>query len=85
MNVPDFEALRAERNAKNAAWVEKMRAEGWEVGQCSLRHDDACYCACPDGPCEHDFQGWREFEGGGETFCQRCGMGSMSHSLHTSG
>jgi hypothetical protein len=37
--------------------------------------------------CEHDFKGWRDLTDdkgnvcGGETFCQRCGMGSMSHSL----
>lgn len=34
-------------------------------------------------PCEHDFQGWREFEDGrgGEQFCSKCGMGAMQWSL----
>jgi hypothetical protein len=34
-------------------------------------------------PCEHDFQGWREFENGlgGEQFCSKCGMGGMEHTL----
>ena len=33
--------------------------------------------------CEHDFQGWREFDDGrgGEQFCSKCGLGAMSHSL----
>jgi hypothetical protein len=33
--------------------------------------------------CEHDFQGWREFDGGhgGEQVCSKCGMGAMDHTL----
>jgi len=23
---------------------------------------DTCKCNCPDGPCEHDFQGWQFFD-----------------------
>lgn len=36
-------------------------------------------------PCEHDFQGWREFSdgNGGEQVCTKCGMGAMAHSLRT--
>ena len=34
------------------------------------------------GPhCDHDFQGWREFDGGGEAVCTKCGMGAMEDSL----
>ncbi len=35
--------------------------------------------------CEHDFQGWREIDGGrgGEQFCKKCGMGAMEHTLRT--
>ena len=33
--------------------------------------------------CDHDFQGWREFDDGrgGERVCVKCGMGAMAHSL----
>lgn len=33
--------------------------------------------------CDHDFQGWREFEDGtgGEQVCSKCGMGAMAHTL----
>lgn len=36
----------------------------------------------PDA-CDHDFQGWREFEdgNGGEQVCTKCGMGAMTYSL----
>lgn len=33
--------------------------------------------------CEHDFQGWRQIDGGlgGERVCTKCGMGAMAHTL----
>lgn len=31
--------------------------------------------------CDHEFSGWREFENGGEQFCQKCGLGAMAHSM----
>lgn len=33
--------------------------------------------------CDHDFQGWREFDDGcgGERVCAKCGMGAMAHTL----
>jgi hypothetical protein len=36
----------------------------------------------PDA-CDHDFQGWRDFEDGtgGEQVCAKCGMGAMHYSL----
>lgn len=35
--------------------------------------------------CDHDFQGWREFDDGrgGEQVCTKCGMGAMAYSLRT--
>ncbi len=33
--------------------------------------------------CDHDFQGWREFDDGcgGETVCTKCGLGAMAWTL----
>ena len=78
MTDPDFEALRAERNAAIDAFAEKMRAAGFDIGQCQLRDKEACYCACSNGgPCEHKWDGKPyESENGcmwGKT-CSRCGM-----------
>lgn len=88
IDTPDFEALRTKRNeAVEAAISEACAKHGWDRSKVETTFNpDACYCACPDGPCEHDFQGWREFEDGcgGETVCARCGMGAMSHSIRTS-
>jgi hypothetical protein len=84
---PDFGALRKKRN--DEIWkVLEITAKKFGCKPENLRHNfnfDACYCACPTGPCEHNFKGWRAFAhgGGGETVCERCGMGAMSHSLRT--
>jgi hypothetical protein len=82
----DFEKLRADRNAAFQEMLASVAAEhGLDVSALNHNFDpDACYCACAEGgPCEHRFQGWREFEDGcgGETFCARCGTGALSHSL----
>ncbi len=84
---PDFEALRARRNEQVRKVIDETAASlGVEPGKVVHNFDpDACYCDCPRGPCEHDFQGWRDFEdgSGGESICKRCGMGAMSHCLRT--
>lgn len=85
---PDFEALRNERNAATERIVRDICIErGWDEKKVELYSFDpnACYCNCPKGPCEHDWQGWREFAdgSGGERVCTRCGKGAMSHSLRT--
>ena len=35
--------------------------------------------------CDHDFQDWREIDGGrgGEQVCTKCGMGAMEYTLRT--
>jgi hypothetical protein len=81
---PDFEALRGRRNESMQKLIEATAKKlGGEGPVFSTFNPNSCYCACPEGPCEHDFQGWREFDDGcgGETVCKRCGMGAMSHSL----
>lgn len=45
-----------------------------------------CKCRCPDGLCEHVWDGpSHEFEDGcgWEVTCSRCGMGAMQHSMWT--
>lgn len=82
--APDFEKLRADRNAAFERDIEKIKAV-FGVSNVHTGFDpSACYCGCMEGgPCEHKFDGWREFEDGrgGEQFCQRCGQGAMAHSM----
>ena len=68
-------------------------------GECHLHAGETCdICAavepveglmtaidCMGSRCEHDFQGWREFDDGrrGEQVCSKCGIGAMAWSLRT--
>lgn len=86
MPAPDFESLRAERNAQFDAFLEKMRGEGWQVNKCWQNNKDACYCDCANGgPCEHDWNGEPYKSDDGlmwSATCARCGIAAISHSLH---
>ena len=86
--APDFEKLRAERDAGIERIAREMFIElGGDPNEAPTFHSreygSPCYCACPDGPCEHQFDGCREFDDGlgFEQFCQRCGEGAMLHSM----
>ena len=90
MSRPDFPALRAARDeALRKVAAEMIERLGGDPATALVHFSgaDGCYCACPDGPCEHEFDGWRDIlddEGGvcgGEAVCRLCGMGAMSHSL----
>ena len=89
MTKPDFEALRAKRNASVQKSIEDAAKRNGGVRAKTMHNFDfnACYCACSTGgPCEHDFSGgYRKcMDGmGAEQVCKRCGMGAMSHTLRT--
>lgn len=87
----EFAELKRKRDdalvADIRAFCEK---QGWDPAHVRVHASPSrsgCYCACPDGPCQHRWDGpWRDFEcegggGGGEVTCSHCGLGSMSHSL----
>jgi hypothetical protein len=83
---PDFEALKRQRDTNLRQVVEAIAENnGWPVEEIMvhMHGGNGCYCACPDGPCEHEFQGWREFEdgNGGERVCKLCGLGAMMHDI----
>lgn len=86
---PDFEALRALRNAEVAKAMQKIAdEEGIPLASLSTTHNNnACYCACGHGgPCEHKWDGeWYESQDGcmQSVTCSRCGMTAMSHDLRT--
>lgn len=85
----DFDALRAARRAEREKLIEDLNRAGFdgEKMRFAFVPDDSCYCGCPDGPCEHEFRGWRAFADGmgGESFCHKCSLGAMAHTLAKSG
>lgn len=92
----EFDELKRKRDQGILDIVREFRKKYWPdepdsepvTFHCSDYNAD-CYCNCPDGPCQHEFDGWRDLHDdnghvcGGETVCRRCGMGAMSHSLRT--
>lgn len=87
MAAPDFDALRAERNAAVQKIIEAVAKEqGWPVSEVKTSFNpDACYCDCAGGgPCEHKWDGpiFRdEDDCMRSTTCSRCGLTSFSHDI----
>lgn len=89
MSEPDFDALRAVRNARAQERHQKL-AEEYGIPLQSLRSTfkpNACYCACTTkGPCEHkwDGEGYESEDGSmWSATCSRCGSTAFSHSMRT--
>ena len=36
---------------------------------------------CGPSKCEHDYSGWRDFEGGGTAVCTKCGAEAFSEAV----
>lgn len=87
--TPDFEALRAKRNAAILEMQKKLADEyGIPVDRLTTNFNPyKCYCACgsePRGPCEHKWDGpdWESEDGCAcSVTCSRCGTTAMSHDM----
>lgn len=89
----DFAELARQRDEQLGKVVDAMcEKHGWDRSTVAVHvgggHSPICYCACPDGPCQHDWTGpGRDLLNdhdqpcGFERTCARCGMGAMSHDL----
>lgn len=65
-----------------AAWDRAEIAVGGKIVRTATGTLTLIQCErVPD--CQHDFQGWREFDDGlgGETVCTKCGLGAMAFTL----
>jgi len=83
---PDFDALRAKRNAAVRMQMRALAAEfGARVEDLKSNFNpNACYCNCPEGPCEHKWDGpeWVSADGcAASSTCSRCGITAMSHDM----
>lgn len=85
MTKPDFEALRAKRDAAVMETLDKI-AKDYGCDPSELKHNynsAKCYCACSTGgPCEHTWDGESyETDSCCSVTCSRCGTSAMSHDL----
>lgn len=83
----EFEELKRKRDASINDSIARICAEhGWDRNEVHAHasHASGCYCACPDGPCQHVWDGPTvEFDDGCgmTTTCSRCGEWSFNHDM----
>jgi hypothetical protein len=83
----EFEELKRKRDEAIRAIVEQTcKEQGWDPAKTEFHCSSmsGCYCACPDGPCQHVWDGPTiEFDDGlgFSSTCSRCGTSAFSHSL----
>lgn len=86
----EFAELARKRDAAVEAMVEAVcKKHGWDRGSAIVHHSHShgCYCACPDGPCQHIWDGpevTSDEEDQGfwsSASCSRCGAVAMFHDM----
>lgn len=81
----EFEDLKRQRDAALKGVLESIANElGCDPADIRVRDCDAgqCYCACPDGPCQHIWDGPEYSEDNmSSVTCSRCGAVALYHDL----
>jgi hypothetical protein len=83
----EFEELKRKRDEALSALVDAVcKREGLERSKVSVHasHSDGCYCACPDGPCQHEWNGPDYTSDDGcmiSVTCSRCGAIAAYHDM----
>jgi hypothetical protein len=91
----EFGELKRKRDEAVEATVRGIcETQGWDFQKVSFHQSGAhgCYCACPDGPCQHVWSGPDVPIGledgedasqarGGSVSCSLCGQDAMSHDF----
>jgi hypothetical protein len=81
----EFDELKRKRDASIAASIDKLCVEkGWDRTKIGFHVSNAghCYCACPEGPCQHIWDGPEETgDNYSSATCSRCGCSAISHDM----
>lgn len=84
----EFDELKRKRDESVAQSVAHLCEEmGWNPKEAHVLHVSGagkCYCACPDGPYQHIWDGpMQEFDDGNgvSATCSRCGALAFSHDM----
>lgn len=81
----EFEELKLQRAAAIDSVLQAV-AKQWGCDPADLRAHDCdagqCYCACPDGPCQHVWNGPEHSEDCmSSVTCSRCGTPAIYHDM----
>lgn len=91
----EFAELARQRDESVMATIKALsETHGFDLKSTTIHmsHAGKCYCACPDGPCQHIWDGPTEPIGLEEgeppesalcwsSTCSRCGISAMSHDM----
>ena len=83
----EFDELKRKRDESVRATVQRICEEqGWDPAKAHVHasHTGGCYCACPDGPCQHVWDGLEylsEDECLSSVTCSRCGAVAAYHDM----
>lgn len=83
----EFEQLKLDRDAAlDAALGDICEGMGWNKDDVRVHtpHASGCYCDCPTGPCQHEWDGPQVEINGGQGMsvtCSRCGEIAMYHDM----
>lgn len=81
----EFEELKRKRDEALEAVVDAVcKKQGWERSKATFHAHGihGCYCACPEGPCQHIWDGPTvEEENMVDTTCSLCGASSFHHDI----
>lgn len=81
----EFEELKRKRDDSIRTTVDALCKEyGWDRSKTTFHSRDmhGCYCACPEGPCQHKWDGPTVTEDNMvDTTCSLCGASAFSHDM----
>lgn len=81
----EFDELKRKRHeAIEASIAEVCREQGWPRDEVHVHVSGAggCYCACPDGPCQHIWDGPEYTDDNcSSVTCSRCGTPAIYHDM----
>ena len=85
----EFDELKRRRDEAIEKIVDETCAEkGWPRSEVHVHasNTDGCYCDCPDGPCQHTWDGPEYVAEDGcmsSVTCSRCGTVAAYHDMRT--
>lgn len=81
----EFDELKRKRDEAMAGVVDAVCAkQGWDRGKVTFHAHGfhGCYCACPEGPCQHVWDGPEHSDDGMvSATCSRCGTVAAFHDM----
>lgn len=83
----EFDELKRKRDTEIDSIVDEMGKKlGWKPGDPPLHVHvsgaGGCYCACPDGPCQHKWDGPDYADDGMVSVtCSRCSTPAIYHDM----